>query len=86
MKNGRLIRSMIMGVGTTTVAAVIIGTAVLEKLNENEKSKFKRVKNTVGFYAMCYAVGFALGTIIEIDENQIRLMEAIQNSVSKIEA
>ena len=59
---------------------------MLKKLNENEESKFKRVRNAVGFYAACFAAGFAMGTIIETNENQIRFVEAIHNSVSKTEA
>lgn len=86
MKNGRLTGSMIMGVGATAVAAATIGAAMLEKLNENEESKFKRVRNAVGFYAACFAAGFTMGTIIETNENQIRFVEAIQEIGSKIEA
>ena len=86
MKNGRLIGSMVVGIGVTAVAAGLMGTAVLDKLNENEESKFKRVRNTIGFYVGLFAVGYTLGTIFETNENQIRFVEAIQNSVSKTEA
>lgn len=84
MKNGRLVGAMVIGGVSTAIAAGTIGAAVLEKLNENEESKFKRVRNTVGYYAACFAVGYALGTIIETNENQIRFVEAaIQAATDK---
>ena len=86
MKNGRIIGAVVIGVGSATIAAATIGAATLEKLNENEESKFKRVRNTIGFYAGLFAVGYTLGTIFETNENQIRFVEVIQNSVSKTEA
>ena len=86
MKNGRLIGSMVVGIGVTAVAAGLMGTAVLDKLNENEESTFKRVRNTIGYFASCCAIGFVVGTIIETNENQIRFVESILNSVSKTEA
>ena len=86
MKNGRIIGAVVIGVGSATIAAATIGTAVLEKLNENEESKFKRVRNTIGFCAAVFATGYTLTTIFETNENQIRFVEAIQNSVSKTEA
>ena len=86
MKNGRIIGAVVVGVGSATIAAATIGTAVLDKLNENEESTFKRVRNTIGYFASCCAIGFVVGTIIETNENQIRFLEAIQNSVFKIEA
>lgn len=65
----------VLGIGTTAIAAGLLAPTIIEKLNENEESKVKRIGNIVGVYAGCMAVGWAVGTLLAVNENQIQFAE-----------
>jgi predicted small secreted protein len=86
MNNKRYMIGLTVGTITTVLTAGALAPVIIEKLNEDETSKFKRIKNAVGVFAGCFLAGYMVGTIIRVEENQIRFVESVTKAVKKIEA
>ena len=67
--------NFVLGIGTTAIAAGLLAPTVIDKLNENEESKVRRIGNVVGVYAGCMAVGWTVGTLLAVNVNQILFTE-----------
>lgn len=76
----------VLGIGTTAIAAGLLAPTVIDKLNENEESKVRRICNIVGVYTGCLAVGSIVVTLLAVNENQILFTETTKEMLKGLEA
>ena len=84
IKTGLIADIIVVG-GAAVIAAGCLGPTIIEKLNENEESKMKRIRNIVGVYAGCFTLGCTIGTLSETNHNQIIFTETSKEILKSCE-
>lgn len=69
----------VLGIGATAITAGLLAPTVIEKLNENQESKVRRICNVVGVYTGCVALGWTIGTLSATNTNQIVFTETAKD-------
>lgn len=84
MNNKRYYTSLAIATIATGLTAGALAPTIIEKLNENETSKFKKVMNVIGVAAGCFATGYLIAAIIDTNENQMRFVELLAEAGKKV--